>query len=131
VVIHNFSIRRTRGAFRPFEANTPLSFNADAVLALPAALQGLEPVSGQNGKVTEREGRFEPVQLQTGGAFDAQEGFNTFSGRENGSFLVPETNDHEGSNAEKTSDVKRNAGKRAIRPPGVGAAARTAKKRQT
>jgi hypothetical protein len=82
VVIDNFNIRRTGGAFWPFEANTPLVVDADAVLAFPAALQGLEPVSRQNGKVAEREGRFEPVQLQTGGAFDAREGFDTFSGRE-------------------------------------------------
>ena len=39
--------------------------DADAVLAFPAALQGLEPVSRQNGKVAQRQGRFEPVQLQS------------------------------------------------------------------
>jgi hypothetical protein len=83
-----------RGAFWPFEANTPLVVDADAVLAFPAALQGLEPVSRQNGKVAEHQGRFEPVQFQTGGAFDAREGFGTFSRRQGGSFLVPETNDH-------------------------------------
>jgi hypothetical protein len=80
-------------------------------LALPAALQGLESVSRQNGKVTEREGRFQAVQLQPGGAFDAREGFNTFSGRESGCFPVPETNDHERSMAKKTPDVKRKAGR--------------------
>jgi hypothetical protein len=30
-------------------------------LAFPAALQGLEPVSRQNGKVAERQGRFEQL----------------------------------------------------------------------
>ena len=58
--------------------------------------------------VAEREGRFEAVQLQTGGAFDAGEGFDVFSGREGGSFLVPETNDHKSSVAKKTQYVKRN-----------------------
>jgi hypothetical protein len=108
VVIDNFNIRRTGGTFWPFEANTPLVVDADAVLAFPAALQGLEPVSGQNGKVAERQGRFEPVQLQAGGAFDAREGFDTFSGREGGSFLAPETNDHECSLVKNTPYVKRN-----------------------
>ena len=108
VVIDNFNIRRTEGAFWPFEANTPLIVDTDAVLAFPAALQGLEPVSRQNDKVPESHGRFEPVQLQTGGAFDAREGFDTFSGREGGSFLVPETNDHECSIVTNTPYVKRN-----------------------
>src|SRR5208282_5540412 len=74
VVIDNFNIHRTGRAFWPFEADTPLVVHADAVLAFAAALQGLESVSRQNGKVPEREGRFEPVQLQTGGAFDARKG---------------------------------------------------------
>ena len=113
VVIDNFNIRRTGGTFWPFEANTPLVVDADAVLAFPAALQGLEPVSRQNCKVAEREGRFEPVQLQTGGALDAREGFDTFSGREGSSFLVPETNDHECSIANNTQYVKRNVDPRA------------------
>lgn len=45
VVIDNLNIRRTGGAFWPFEANTPLVVDADAVLAFPAAVKGLEPVS--------------------------------------------------------------------------------------
>jgi len=57
VIIDNFHIRRTRGAVWPFKANAPRVIDANAVWAFPAALQGLEPVSRQNGKVTEREGR--------------------------------------------------------------------------
>ena len=41
VVIDNFNIRRTGGTFWPFEANTPLVVDADAVLGITAKRQPL------------------------------------------------------------------------------------------
>src|ERR1035437_7606747 len=115
VVIHNFHIPRARGTVRPFEANTPLVIDADAVLAFAASFQGLEPVSRQNGKVAERQGSFQPVQLQASGPFDAQKSLDAFPGREGLSFLVPETNDHDRSIPHKTPYVKHNTRRAAER----------------
>jgi hypothetical protein len=108
VVIDNLNIHRTRRAVRPFEAYAPPVVDADAVLTFSVAPEGLEPVSGQDGKVAECVGRFEPVQLQASGAFDAREGFDAFSSRESRGFLRPETNDHQHNLANETKDVKRN-----------------------
>ena len=107
MVIGNFNIRRTGGAFWPFEANTPLVVDADAVLAFPAALQGLEPVSRQNGKVLSvtadssrssfrRAARSMPEKALT--RFPAAKAAVSLSGND----------DHEDSIATNTPYVKRN-----------------------
>jgi len=47
----------------PFEADSVLVVDSDAVLSLPVAMQFLEPVSRRNSQVVERLGRIEHRQL--------------------------------------------------------------------
>ena len=49
MVIDNFNVVRI--AITPDEAQPPLVIDADAVLALPIALQCFQPVAGQGGEI--------------------------------------------------------------------------------
>jgi hypothetical protein len=51
VVVHDFDVRRAGVAVGPFEADPPLHVDADAVLALPVALQSFERVRWQRLKI--------------------------------------------------------------------------------
>ena len=53
-------------ALLPAKANAPLIVDADRVLALAVALQRLEPVAGQAGKVFKRGGSVEDLELPLG-----------------------------------------------------------------
>src|SRR5450759_4527244 len=66
-VIHDFHMQWTRRLVRPLKADPPLVVDADAVLALPVALQGLEFVARQCRQISERVRRLEPVQLEPRG----------------------------------------------------------------
>jgi hypothetical protein len=85
-----------------------LVVDADAVLSFAVTFQGLKPIPWQSRQVAQDVGRFEPVQLEASGAFDSRESFNTFSGGEVGSPLVPETHDHREIINEITLYVKGN-----------------------
>jgi hypothetical protein len=51
VIIHNFYVRRADSPVRPFEADSPLIVNANAVLALAISGQGLKAITGQRRKI--------------------------------------------------------------------------------
>jgi len=57
----------------PFEADPPRVVDPNAVLTLTISLQRFEPVAGQRGKVLQRSGRFQTVELQPGLALDTRE----------------------------------------------------------
>jgi hypothetical protein len=45
MIVHDFHIKRPRGAFRPGKANPPLIVDTDAVLALPVPLEPFKPIA--------------------------------------------------------------------------------------
>jgi len=90
VVIDNFNIYRARRSGRPFKAYPPLVVDADTVLAFAVAPQRFEAVAGQRRKVLEARGRFQTVELQTGGPLYAGKGFDPFAGGEDRGPLVPD-----------------------------------------
>jgi len=59
VIVSDLDVDRAGRAFRPLKANPPLVIDADAVLALPIALQSFQPIARQSGEVF--EGR-RPIQ---------------------------------------------------------------------
>jgi len=89
VVIHDFYIHRSRRFVWPLKADPPLVVDAYAVLALSAALQGLEAVAGQCRQILQRVGRLDPVQLETGGPFNTRQRLDAFPGGEIGRSIVP------------------------------------------
>jgi hypothetical protein len=62
MIINDLDVNWAGRAFRPFETNPPLVINADAVLALSAALEGLQSVAGQGGKVFQAPRSVQPVE---------------------------------------------------------------------
>jgi hypothetical protein len=63
-------------AVPPNEANTPLVIDADAVLAVPVALQGLQSISRRNGNVGEVSGSIQLPQFSQRNPLNA---FKTFA----------------------------------------------------
>jgi len=47
VIIDDFDVHRARRSIRPLKTDAPLIIDADAVLPLPIALEGFEPVAGK------------------------------------------------------------------------------------
>src|SRR6266508_3495316 len=64
VIVHDFEVDGTLGAFRPLETDPPLIVDADAILTRSISAQRFEPAAGQRGKVAQRGRRLETVQLQ-------------------------------------------------------------------
>lgn len=64
VVVDDFHVMRC--AIAPDKAHTPLVVDADAVLPLPVALEGFEPVRGGNAQVVQAYRRIEHVELAQG-----------------------------------------------------------------
>lgn len=71
MVINNLHVSRPERAVRPLKTKPPLIIDADAVLALAIADQRLKTVARQRGQVFQPASRFQPVELQTGGAFNS------------------------------------------------------------
>jgi hypothetical protein len=94
MVIDNLDIRRAGGALRPFKANPPLIVDADAVLALSISSQHFKTVARQHGKISERNGGFQTIQLHARSPFDTGERLDTFPGRKILRPLVPIADDH-------------------------------------
>ena len=94
MVIDNLDIRRAGGAFRPCKANPPLVVDANAVLALSISSQHCKTVARQHGKISERDGGFQTVQLKTRRAFDTGERLDTFADRKIRRPLVAIADDH-------------------------------------
>jgi hypothetical protein len=94
VVIHDFHMQWTRRLVRPLKADPPLVVDADAVLALPVALQGLESVTRQCRQISERVRRLEPVQLEPRGPLDARQRLDALPGGEGRRSAVSIADDH-------------------------------------
>lgn len=107
VIIDNLHIRWPRRPAGPLEAYAPLIVDAYAVLALAVAMQRFKTVAGQRGKVCERRGRLQTVQLQARGTFDSGEGLDALSARELSGPLIPIADDHFQKLAGVTRYVKR------------------------
>src|SRR5487761_529153 len=94
MVIDDLHVRGAGRVFAPFEANPPAVVDADAVLTLSVPFQPFKMVAGQRRKVFERDCRFQTVQLQPGGAFDARERLDALAAREVPGSPVPIADDH-------------------------------------
>jgi hypothetical protein len=70
VIVHDLDVFGSGGSLAPFETHSPLVVGADAVLALPIALQRFEAIPGQGRQIFERRRRIESVDLQTCRALD-------------------------------------------------------------
>lgn len=61
MIIDNFNVMRA--AFIPAEDEAPLVVDADAVLPLAPAFQGLQPVARRNAQIAQLGGRMQHIQL--------------------------------------------------------------------
>src|SRR3990167_10690805 len=64
VVVHDFDVRWSALPLRPFETDSPLHIDADAVLALAVALHALQRIRWQRLKVCKTGCRVENVEPQ-------------------------------------------------------------------
>ena len=62
MVVRYFNVFRTICARGPFEAQSPLPVDPDAVLALPVAGQSLQVIAGELRKIPQAGGRFQHPQ---------------------------------------------------------------------
>jgi len=62
VVVHDFDVRGSALPLRPFETDSPLHIDADAVLALAVALHALQRIRWQRLKVCKTGSRVENVE---------------------------------------------------------------------
>ena len=93
MMIHNFHIKRPRGALRPFKANPPLIIDADAVLALADTLKGFKPISGGvKGHETIRS--VEPFEPQHSLPFKPLKRLDPLALKKLAGLFTPETYDH-------------------------------------
>ena len=67
MVIYNLDVRRPRRSFVPFEANPPLTVDADAELSFAISAQGLEAIAGRCSQIFQHRGgaKMEAKRLQT------------------------------------------------------------------
>jgi hypothetical protein len=66
VIIDNFNLLGTVGAFRPLEADTPLTVYPNAKLAFSIARQRFKMVAWKSGKISQIRGRFQHSQSLLG-----------------------------------------------------------------
>lgn len=109
MIVNNLHVRWTQRLIGPLKANTPLVVDADAVLALPVANQRLKTISRQSGKVSQRRGGFEAVELQASGTLKSGKGFDPFPGGEVSRPLVAVADNHSYKISGITRYVKRNS----------------------
>lgn len=72
MVINNFKVLGSTGSIRPFEADTPLAVNSNAVLAFPVSLQTLKSVPRQTRQVSQRHCGLQPIKLHPGRVLDSR-----------------------------------------------------------
>jgi hypothetical protein len=65
MIIDDFHVKRSWGAFRPFKTNPPLIVDTDAVLSLAIPLEPFKPVAGRV-QCHEPAGGMKPVKPQHG-----------------------------------------------------------------
>jgi hypothetical protein len=78
----------------PLEADSPLVANANAVLPISIASEGLETISRQGGEISQRRCGFQTVQLDTSRALDAGKRLDPVPESEGSRALVPIAEDH-------------------------------------
>ena len=93
MIIDDLHVAGTR-TFSPVEANPPLVVDADAVLVFAIPFPALKTVAGQGSQVSERNGGFQTIQLQTRGASDGRKRLDTLAGCEVAGSLVPIADNH-------------------------------------
>src|SRR5882724_6978134 len=94
MIVNNLHVRWSWRAARPLEANSPLVVNANTVLTLAVADQSFEAIARQSGKVPERCGRLQTVELQARGALESRECLDPFPRREAAGPFVAIAKDH-------------------------------------
>src|SRR5213592_4522470 len=94
VIIDNLDVRRARRSIRPLKTDPPLIVDADAVRALPIALQRFKPVAGQRRQIMKDVRGFKAIELEPSGPLDARERFHAFAGGEVSRSLVAVADDH-------------------------------------
>ena len=92
MIVHDFdSVRVT---VLPYETQTPLIVDADAVLGLPITLQSLQPVSRQGSRSVKSFGRIENVQFPKRRSLDRAETLYGVAAEKQFRIGVPEGLDH-------------------------------------
>ena len=94
MVINNLHVRWAGRLFGPLKANPPLVIDADAVLALPVALEGFQPIAGQSGKVFQARRHIQPVKPDFGLSSETGKFPNVLSIGKSFGFSVPVTHNH-------------------------------------
>src|ERR1700720_3213055 len=94
MIVNNLHVRWSQRPGRPLEANPPLIVNPDAVLALAVADQSFEAIARKNGKVPERCGGLQAVELQASGALKSRKSLDAFAGSEISGPAVPIADNH-------------------------------------
>ena len=67
MVVYNLDVRGHRRSFGPFEANPPLTVDADVELSFSISAQGLEVIAQQRTEILQNRGgaKMEAKRLQT------------------------------------------------------------------
>jgi hypothetical protein len=94
MIIDNLNIRWSWIVVEPFEADSLLIVNTNAVLPLSIPSEGLKAIPRQSGKVSQGRCRFQAVQLDSGRTFDAGERLDPVPERERLRALVTVAEDH-------------------------------------
>ena len=95
MVIDNLNIDRAGRVLRPLKANPPLIIDTDAVLALPVALEGFQPIAGKGGEVFQARRRVQAVEPRFGLTCETGKFFEVIAIGEPPGFVVPVTHDHD------------------------------------
>ena len=93
MVINNLNVYRTWRAFWPCEANPPLVVDADAILAFPGTLKGLQVVA-RSDQISDGHSGVELLQLLARGSFYTGERFNPLACDKVSCALIPIADDH-------------------------------------
>lgn len=94
MVINDLNVFGAVSSLRPLEADAPLLIDPNAVLALPVARQGPQPVAGQPGQIPQVDCRFQNAQSLFGLMAEALKAGNPFAFGKALGFPVPVASDH-------------------------------------
>jgi hypothetical protein len=94
VVVDNLDIPRTWRASRPFEANSPLVIDTDAVLSCSVTLKGFQPIASQGAKHAQTACRAQDSQPFPGLLLDPTQCRHSLAVGKRSRSLVPVAQDH-------------------------------------
>ena len=108
MVVHNLDFVRVLAL--PAEAEPPLVIEAEAVLALPSAFQGFQPVAGRRPQIGQKTGDVQLRELPQGHPFKGgREAVSADTLPQSLRFLAGKAGDHRGTVSGGDIGVKRGA----------------------